>query len=105
MSDQGFHAEYRFEKALLPAYKSYSKRLDSFISWPKIWIPQVNPEQLAIAGFYYTGKRDKVRCFHCGGEICNWKPTDKPWQRHAERYPHCRYLLTRDISSSTSTSQ
>ncbi|XP_059942718.1 E3 ubiquitin-protein ligase XIAP isoform X2 [Mesoplodon densirostris] len=36
---------------------------------------------------------DKVKCFHCGGGLTNWKPSEDPWEQHARWYPGCRYLL------------
>ena len=32
----------------------------------------VDPRLLARAGFYYTGYKDRVKCFSCGATIENW---------------------------------
>ncbi|EHB16437.1 Baculoviral IAP repeat-containing protein 4 [Heterocephalus glaber] len=57
------------------------------------WTYSVNKQQLARAGFYALGEGDKVECFHCGGGLTNWKPSEDPWEQHAKWYPGCKYLL------------
>ncbi|GBP17678.1 E3 ubiquitin-protein ligase IAP-3 [Eumeta japonica] len=42
-----------------------------FKEWPKS-LP-VKPEDLADAGFFYTGRSDKTLCFYCGGGLRDWK--------------------------------
>nr|CAB3225588.1 ZF(RING)-14 zinc finger protein [Phallusia mammillata] len=47
-----------------------SYRLSTFIKYPQE-VP-VNPRHLASAGFYYTGYKDRVKCFSCGLCCENW---------------------------------
>nr|CAB3225556.1 ZF(RING)-14 zinc finger protein [Phallusia mammillata] len=47
-----------------------SYRLSTFIKFPQE-VP-VNPRHLASAGFYYTGYKDRVKCFGCGLCVENW---------------------------------
>ncbi|NWH81075.1 BIR7B protein, partial [Piaya cayana] len=66
-------------------------RLSTFQNWPRY--TDMHPEQLARAGFFYTGQGDLVRCFHCDGRIRNWLLGDDPWREHAKWYPECEFLL------------
>jgi baculoviral IAP repeat-containing protein 7/8 len=50
------------------------------------------PQILSDAGFYYTGKGDKVCCFSCGGGLKDWEENDEPWEQHAMWYGKCEYL-------------
>uniref|UniRef100_A0A9L0S4D1 E3 ubiquitin-protein ligase XIAP n=1 Tax=Equus caballus TaxID=9796 RepID=A0A9L0S4D1_HORSE len=72
-----------------PAMADYEARIITFGTW----IYSVNKEQLARAGFYALGEGDKVQCFHCGGGLTDWKPSEDPWEQHAKWYPGCKYLL------------
>ncbi|KAG7201967.1 hypothetical protein KM043_004667 [Ampulex compressa] len=74
-----------------PEYASYDARLRTFESWPKS-MPQTK-EQLADAGFYYTGKGDQTLCYYCGGGLKDWEPEDDPWEQHAKWFSKCYYLL------------
>ncbi|KAK3596602.1 hypothetical protein CHS0354_035879 [Potamilus streckersoni] len=74
-----------------PQYQAYSVRLASFARWPSD-IRQ-RPEQVADAGFYYTGLQDVVRCFACDGGLKNWDPEDDPWIEHARWFPQCPFVL------------
>ncbi|XP_024876349.1 baculoviral IAP repeat-containing protein 7-B-like isoform X1 [Temnothorax curvispinosus] len=72
-------ADYRFE----------STRRESFKNWPCLWI---KPEKLAAAGFYYTGESDKVKCFECQIEICEWQVDDNPMADHQRWSGRCRFI-------------
>lgn len=63
-----------------PDYELYCERLKSFTSWP-IGIKQ-RPEELAAAGFYYSGYGDQLFCFSCGLEMCQLEPDANPWVEH-----------------------
>lgn len=67
----------------------YEARIVTFGTWTS----SVNKEQLARAGFYALGEGDKVKCFHCGGGLTVWKPSEESWDQHAKCYPGCKYLL------------
>ncbi|AJD09274.1 inhibitor of apoptosis protein 3 [Condylorrhiza vestigialis mutiple nucleopolyhedrovirus] len=73
-----------------PKYGTKSARLETFVDWP-LSLKQ-KPEQLAEAGFYYTGKGDKVKCFHCDGGLKDWESTDEPWHEHARWFDRCTYV-------------
>ncbi|AAQ91688.1 inhibitor of apoptosis protein 3 [Choristoneura fumiferana DEF multiple nucleopolyhedrovirus] len=73
-----------------PKYSTESARLKTFVDWP-VSLKQ-KPEQLAEAGFYYTGKGDRVKCFHCDGGLKDWESTDEPWEEHARWFDRCTYV-------------
>lgn len=76
-----------------PAFSETETRLKTFQTWPR-GIAQ-KPENLAEAGLYYTGIGDLTVCFFCGGEIQFWEENDTPWDEHAARFPHCKYLVAK----------
>lgn len=76
--------------AKYPEYNFYEARLRTFECWPTFF--KQNPEQLALAGFYYTGIGDQVLCFCCGVGVKDWEPDDDPWEQHAIWYPNCNHL-------------
>jgi hypothetical protein len=82
--------EISFNCPKFPAYVEVMTRIRSFKDWP----PNVkqNPRDLALAGFLYAGYSDHTRCFHCGIELSDWRPEDKPWVVHARWFPSCAFL-------------
>ncbi|XP_041343123.1 inhibitor of apoptosis protein-like [Pyrgilauda ruficollis] len=64
-------------------------RLRTFQSWPLTFL---SPTDLAKAGLYYLGTADKVACFTCGGQLCNWEPKDNAVSEHRRHYPNCRFV-------------
>ena len=73
-----------------PEYMLDSKRLESYGDWPKTM--KQKPKDLSDAGFYYTGKGDRVMCFSCGGGLKDWEEDDVPWEQHAMWYSNCSYV-------------
>jgi baculoviral IAP repeat-containing protein 7/8 len=57
-----------------PEYRLVQQRIKSYDSWP-IGIKQ-KPNELAEAGFFYSGQSDRTTCFACGLEIFQWSPDD-----------------------------
>lgn len=68
-------------------------RLDTFDEqWPHADDTVCSKKQMAKAGFYYTGKRDCVKCFVCQVRLEGWDPSeDEPWKKHAEVAPGCEF--------------
>ncbi|XP_005530065.2 PREDICTED: E3 ubiquitin-protein ligase XIAP isoform X1 [Pseudopodoces humilis] len=85
-----------------PAMCSEETRLKSFHNWPLSG--QLTPQELANAGFYYTGVGDQVACFCCGGKLKNWEPTDRAWSEHRRHFPKCLFVLGRDVGNISSES-
>nr|CAB3225632.1 baculoviral IAP repeat-containing protein 3-like [Phallusia mammillata] len=51
-----------------------SYRLSTFIRFPEH--SPANPRRLASAGFFYTGYKDRVKCFSCGLCVHDWTISD-----------------------------
>ncbi|XP_010405986.2 E3 ubiquitin-protein ligase XIAP isoform X1 [Corvus cornix cornix] len=85
-----------------PAMCSEETRLKSFHNWPLNG--QLTPQELANAGFYYTGVGDQVACFCCGGKLKNWEPSDRAWSEHKRHFPKCLFVLGRGVGNISSES-
>ncbi|KAM8817682.1 baculoviral IAP repeat-containing protein 1 isoform 2-T2 [Rhynchonycteris naso] len=84
---RGDEAKYQEEKA----------RLESFKYWP-FYAHGISLRELSEAGFVFTGKRDTVQCFSCGGCLGNWEEGDDPWKEHAKWFPKCEFLQSKKSS-------
>ncbi|XP_063535037.1 baculoviral IAP repeat-containing protein 3-like isoform X1 [Cydia strobilella] len=73
-----------------PRYNTEAARLRTFKDWPKSM--KQKPEELAEAGFYYTGQSDKTKCFYCDGGLKDWEEDDVPWEQHARWFDRCAYV-------------
>ncbi|NXG79696.1 XIAP ligase, partial [Baryphthengus martii] len=85
-----------------PAMCSEETRLTSFHNWPLN--SPLTPEELASAGFYYTGVSDQVACFCCGGKLKQWEPSDRAWSEHKRHFPNCLFVLGREVGNVPSES-
>jgi baculoviral IAP repeat-containing protein 1 len=72
-----------------PLYTELSTRHASFATWPAENSPSV--DDLVRVGFFYTGTKTIVTCFHCKGSLQSWGPNDSPMIEHARWFPHCAY--------------
>ncbi|XP_052015494.1 baculoviral IAP repeat-containing protein 1b isoform X2 [Apodemus sylvaticus] len=75
-------------------YHEEEARLESFEDWP-FYAHGTSPRVLSAAGFVFTGKRDTVQCFSCGGCLGNWEEGDDPWKEHAKWFPRCEFLKSK----------
>ena len=78
-----------------PHMKKITDRLETFHlsqNWPSERI-QAKPLEIADAGFYYLGDKDRVRCWYCNGGLQNLERYDLPRQEHAKWFPKCEFLL------------
>ncbi|CAB3226801.1 unnamed protein product [Arctia plantaginis] len=73
-----------------PRFASEAARLRSFQDWPRCM--RQKPEDLAEAGFFYTGHGDKTKCFYCDGGLKDWENDDVPWEQHARWFDRCAYV-------------
>ncbi|XP_027257432.1 baculoviral IAP repeat-containing protein 1b isoform X5 [Cricetulus griseus] len=78
-------------------YQEEEARLESFENWP-FYAHGTSPRVLSAAGFVFTGKRDTVQCFSCGGCLGNWEEGDDPWKEHAKWFPECEFLQSKKSS-------
>ncbi|XP_075165896.1 death-associated inhibitor of apoptosis 2 [Haematobia irritans] len=63
-----------------------SNRLATFKNWPN---PNISPESLAKAGFFYLNRSDEVKCAWCKGVIAQWEKHDDAFQEHRRFFPDC----------------
>lgn len=85
--------QYKCEDPKSPHMKGYEDRLRSFIGrWPMEDV-KATPEQIAKAGFFCIGDRDKAKCWYCNGGLQNWDYEDEPWTEHAKWFPGCEFVL------------
>ena len=79
-----------------PHLRSYDARLQTFNDnerrWSQVRI-RATATQMAQAGLYYLGERDRVKCWYCNGRLQNWAFADEPWFEHAKWFPLCEYVL------------
>lgn len=68
----------------------FAERLTTYSCWPS-QIPQ-HREDMALAGFYYTGCGDRVRCAFCGLELTGWTKDVEPFSRHKDENPRCSFM-------------
>ncbi|CAK1585728.1 unnamed protein product [Parnassius mnemosyne] len=87
----------QYSRAEYPFFSSKSSRLLSFENWPLVM--RQKPEDLAEAGFFYTGHADGTKCFHCGGGLKDWEDDDDPWQQHVQWFSQCAYLIISECDS------
>jgi len=75
-----------------PYYAVLSRRIQTFLAkrWPR---NRFSFEELAKAGFYFTGKLDCVACYFCSATLKRWNEKDDPWERHAQINPLCPHLI------------
>ncbi|KAM4849101.1 baculoviral IAP repeat-containing protein 3 [Urocitellus parryii] len=79
-------------------------RMSTYSTFPS-GVP-VSERSLARAGFYYTGVKDKVKCFCCGLMLDNWKQGDNPIEKHKKLYPSCSFVQNlNSVNNSKATSQ
>ncbi|EDV37204.1 uncharacterized protein Dana_GF13337, isoform A [Drosophila ananassae] len=63
-----------------------ANRLETFKNWPN---PNITPQALAKAGFYYLNRLDHVKCVWCNGVIAKWEKNDNAFDEHRRFFPHC----------------
>uniref|UniRef100_A0A182YU10 RING-type domain-containing protein n=1 Tax=Biomphalaria glabrata TaxID=6526 RepID=A0A182YU10_BIOGL len=73
-----------------PDFTCYQKRLESCATWQFSHIHR--PQTIALAGFFYSGYSDCVKCFYCGLGLKSWKPGDDLHTEHLKNKPTCIYL-------------
>ena len=77
----------------------YEERLESF----KYWFPEwLEIEDMAKAGFYYTGfSTDSTKCFECGLDVGGWNPYGcvGPYKiyKHIPHFSSCTYKMITGI--------
>ncbi|XP_048236832.1 baculoviral IAP repeat-containing protein 2-like [Haliotis rufescens] len=80
-----------------PQYQHLQARLDSFVDWPRRYVPKT-PEELAAAGFFYIGSADRVTCFQCGITLRDWEEEHDPVAEHQRYSEHCQFINKTDLN-------
>ncbi|XP_048255821.1 baculoviral IAP repeat-containing protein 7-like isoform X3 [Haliotis rufescens] len=80
-----------------PGYELLKTRLDSFVDWPRRYVPKT-PEELAAAGFFYIGSADRVTCFQCGITLRDWEEEHDPVAEHQRYSEHCQFINKTDLN-------
>ncbi|XP_065367916.1 death-associated inhibitor of apoptosis 2 [Calliphora vicina] len=65
-------------------------RLATFVNWPN---PNITPQSLAKAGFFYRNRSDEVECAWCKGVIAQWEKQDNAFEEHQRFFPECPRVL------------
>ena len=75
-------------------FENYEARLESFHK-PTLWRSwAVMPSMMAKAGFYYTGEKDRVRCYSCNLVLGGFEPRDLPFLEHMKYTKfYCKHLV------------
>ena len=81
----------------LQPMRSEEARLMTYTRWPSH--ASVSPEDLARAGFFYTGYNDRVQCTFCEGTVHNWESGDQPMLSHRRNFPRCRFVQRQDVGN------
>lgn len=68
---------------------SEKNRLETFKNWS---VEFVDPEILAKIGFFYTGRKDEVKCNFCKTLVCDWKDGDDEILEHFRLSQDCELL-------------
>ena len=75
-------------KHAYPQYEPIEVRLNSF----KNWQGAVPAESLANAGFFFSNRKDRTYCFHCGGGLESWDIDDNPLRAPKTWYLECKFI-------------
>ncbi|XP_067657207.1 baculoviral IAP repeat-containing protein 3-like [Haliotis asinina] len=78
-------------KAAHKEYVSVVKRVSSFVGWP-LKGELHSSQNMSMAGFFYTGSADRVRCFYCSLSLRDWDVDDNPFSAHKQYSVHCDYI-------------
>ncbi|KAK6171490.1 hypothetical protein SNE40_019668 [Patella caerulea] len=72
-------------------------RLQTFKnSWPHC---SPSPNDLAKAGFSFTGSPDRVQCVFCNGILKNWQDVDIPMIEHRKHFPNCPFVCGHQVGN------
>lgn len=80
-----------------PEYLDEVTRLNTYENWPRATAQK--PQKMMEAGFFYTSKGDRVKCFSCEIGIRQWNILTEPWIQHILLNNTCHYLRACKSSS------
>ncbi|KAH8401765.1 hypothetical protein KR009_007766 [Drosophila setifemur] len=85
-SDQEGNSVLDSPQCVCPDLLLEANRLETFKDWPN---PNITPQALAKAGFYYLNRLDHVKCVWCNGVIAKWEKNDNAFDEHRRFFPKC----------------
>nr|CAB3225565.1 baculoviral IAP repeat-containing protein 7-A [Phallusia mammillata] len=84
---------FPLDNAISPHMRNVDSRFETFDQrWPSHRINSTKME-IAKAGFFFLGERDRAKCWYCNGGLQNWDSNDEPWTEHAKWFPGCAFVL------------
>ncbi|XP_078509152.1 baculoviral IAP repeat-containing protein 7-like [Lissotriton helveticus] len=72
-------------------------RLRSFERWPSA--SEAFRAELATAGLFYVGPKDRVQCFSCGGILKCRVFRASAMQEHRKCVPYCHFVMGREVGN------
>ncbi|XP_019486713.1 PREDICTED: baculoviral IAP repeat-containing protein 1 isoform X2 [Hipposideros armiger] len=84
---KGFNSEMRSEAKRLKSFVTYK----SYSSW--------TPQEMAAAGFYFTGIKSGIQCFCCSLILFGTSIRRLPIEDHKKFHPDCEFLLGKDVGN------
>uniref|UniRef100_A0A8C6FYZ2 Baculoviral IAP repeat-containing protein 1 n=1 Tax=Moschus moschiferus TaxID=68415 RepID=A0A8C6FYZ2_MOSMO len=84
---KGFNSRMRSEAKRLKTFVAYN----TFSSW--------TPQEMAEAGFYFTGTKSGIQCFCCSLILFGTSLQSPPMEHHKKFHPDCEFLLGKDTGN------
>ncbi|ELV10305.1 Baculoviral IAP repeat-containing protein 1a [Tupaia chinensis] len=84
---KGFNSQMRSEVKRLKTFLTYKP----FSSW--------TPQEMAAAGFYFTGVKSGVQCFCCSLILFGTSLSRLPIEDHKKFRPDCEFLSSKDVGN------
>lgn len=83
------------EAKTLKYYQDENNRYASFFKIDSPWPLRapVSTKEMAEAGLFYTGTKDKVQCAYCRGKLYNWAQGDDAFTQHNRHFPKCPFVV------------
>lgn len=87
----------KMQKGFNPQMRSEAKRLKTFVTYTTFssWMPQ----EMAEAGFYFTGTKSGIQCFCCSLILFGTSLQSSPMGHHKKFHPDCEFLLGKDVGN------
>uniref|UniRef100_A0A2I2YX89 NLR family apoptosis inhibitory protein n=1 Tax=Gorilla gorilla gorilla TaxID=9595 RepID=A0A2I2YX89_GORGO len=87
----------KMQKGYNSQMRSEAKRLKTFVTYEPYssWIPQ----EMAAAGFYFTGVKSGIQCFCCSLILFGASLKRLPIEDHKRFHPDCGFLLNKDVGN------
>uniref|UniRef100_A0A2K6BLM6 NLR family apoptosis inhibitory protein n=1 Tax=Macaca nemestrina TaxID=9545 RepID=A0A2K6BLM6_MACNE len=97
MEEDEQKVQAKMRKGYNSQMRSEAKRLKTFVTYEPYssWTPQ----EMAAAGFYFTGVKAGVQCFCCSLILFGASLRRLPIEDHKKFHPDCGFLLNKDVGN------